>query len=102
LDESLQPVDKKNNELDQLHALWKAGDVQGMEKITIQKMQREYPELYRSINVDRNKAWLPKLQSLLEQNTETDVLVIVGALHLIGPEGVVKQLQAKGYRLERL
>ncbi len=102
LDETLQPMDKKNNELDQLHALWKTGDVIGMEKIVVYKMQQEYPDLYQSINVDRNNAWLPQLQNLLDKNSDQDVLVIVGTLHLIGPDGVVKKLQAKGYKVERL
>ena len=102
LQESLLPIEKKNNDLEQLHAFWKAGDVAGMEKITVQKMQREYPELYQSINVDRNNAWLPQLQNLLDKNAEQDVLVVVGALHLIGPDGVVKKLQSKGYKVERL
>lgn len=102
LDETLQPMDIKNNELDQLHALWKVGDVIGMEKIVVHKMQKEYPDLYQSINVDRNNAWVPQLQNLLDKNEEQDVLVVVGALHLIGPDGVVKKLQSKGYKVERL
>ena len=102
LEETLQPSDQKDNELDQLHALWKIGDVSAMEKIIVQKMQQEYPDLYQSINVDRNNAWLPQLQNLLDNNAEQDVLVVVGALHLIGPDGVVKKLQSKGYKVERL
>jgi uncharacterized protein YbaP (TraB family) len=102
LDETLQPMDQQNNELDQLHAYWKVGNVPEMERIVVQKMQHEYPDLYQSINVARNDAWVPQLQNLLDKNSEQDVLVIVGALHLIGPDGVVKKLQSKGYKVERL
>lgn len=102
LQESLQPADVQQDELNQLHNLWKVGNVAGMEKIVIQKMQREYPELYKSINVDRNNAWLPKVQNLLDENSEQNVMVVVGALHLIGPDGLVKKLQSKGYKVERL
>ena len=30
------------------------------------------------------------------------VLVVVGALHLLGPDGVVEKLRAKGYKVERV
>jgi uncharacterized protein YbaP (TraB family) len=102
LQESLQPAATQKDELNQLHELWKVGDVSGMEKIVIHKMRREYPDLYKRINVERNNAWLPKLQNLLDKNSEQDVLVVVGALHLIGPDGLVQKLQAKGYKLDRL
>jgi uncharacterized protein YbaP (TraB family) len=102
LQESLQPAVTQKDELNKLHELWKVGDVPGMEKIVVHKMRQEYPELYKRINVERNNAWLPKLQNLLDKNSEQDVLVVVGALHLIGPDGLVRKLQAKGYKLERL
>lgn len=93
---------RRNAELEQLRTLWTRGDAEGLEEITVSKMRREYPELYQSINVDRNQAWLPKLRQLLDDERETDVMVVVGALHLLGPDGLVQQLQAKGYAVERL
>ena len=33
---------------------------------------------------------------------DDDVLVVVGALHLLGEDGVVEKLQAKGYQVERV
>lgn len=93
---------RRNAELEQLRTLWARGDAESLEKITVSKMRREYPDLYQSINVDRNQAWLPKLMRLLDDERETDVMVVVGALHLLGPDGLVQQLQAKGYTVERL
>jgi uncharacterized protein YbaP (TraB family) len=66
------------------------------------EMRREYPELYRRVNVDRNDAWVPKLQRRLDGETQRDTLAVVGALHLIGEDGVVEKLRAKGYRVERI
>lgn len=103
LQEALQDSGKpRNSELEQLRVLWKAGDARKLEKITVTKMQKEYPELYRSINVERNQAWLPQLRRLLDEEREKDAMVVVGALHLLGPDGLVQQLQAKGYTVERL
>jgi len=103
LQEALQETGKpRNGELEQLREIWKEGDARKLESITVTKMQREYPELYQSINVQRNQAWLPQLRRLLDEEREKDAMVVVGALHLLGPDGLVQQLQSKGYTVERL
>lgn len=102
LNESLLEPTKSKQELDTLHRLWKAGETQSFERQTVTKMQREYPDLYQSINVARNNAWLPTLQNLLDAEHEDDALVVVGALHLVGPDGLVQLLKAKGYKVEQL
>ncbi len=102
LKESLLDTAKGKKELDTLHRLWKAGETQRFEQQTVTKMQREYPDLYQSINVTRNNAWLPKLQLLLDAENEKDALVVVGALHLVGPDGLVQLLKTKGYKVEQL
>jgi hypothetical protein len=103
LQEALGDSDNRRNaELEQLRTLWVSGDAEGLEKITVTKMRREYPDLYQSINVARNQAWLPQLRRLLDDEREADVMVVVGALHLLGPDGLVRQLQANGYKVERL
>jgi uncharacterized protein YbaP (TraB family) len=66
------------------------------------EMRRGYSPLYRRVDVDRNNAWVPTPQRLLDEETQRDSLVVVGALHLIGEDGVVQQLRAKGYRVERI
>lgn len=102
LNEALFDASSSKKELEQLHQLWKSGEVNDFEKQTVTKMRREYPDLYQSINVARNRAWLPQLQRLLDTAHEQDALVVVGALHLLGPDGLVQQLQAKGYTVEQL
>ena len=65
------------------------------------EMKRDYPALYRRINVQRNDAWLPKIEQRLVRKDD-DTLVVVGALHLLGEDGVVEKLRAKGYTVERI
>lgn len=89
-------------DLETLRRLWKAGDAAGLQRETIERMRREYPDLYRSVNVDRNHAWLPQVQAMLDAETKDDTLVVVGALHLLGDDGLVQLLRDKGYRVERL
>ena len=50
--------------------------------------------------VERNNAWMPQIEALL--TTEEVEFVLVGALHLVGDDGLLAQLSAKGYRVERL
>lgn len=102
LRESLQSPESADSELRQLHQAWKVGDVGKLEELTTKDFQSRYPELYQRINTDRNQAWLPKLKAMLDSGSSDDVLVVVGALHLLGPDGVVKGLQNEGYKVERI
>lgn len=102
LDETLSDSAQSRKQLEQLHRLWKSGNVADFETVTVTRMREEYPELYQSVNVERNQAWLPELRKLLDDGWQDDVLVVVGALHLLGPDGLVQLLQKQGYRVERL
>jgi uncharacterized protein YbaP (TraB family) len=103
LEDVLQDAEKMEENINRLHALWRAGDEAGLEAETNQRMRDDYPELYTRINRDRNLAWLPVLRSRLDQGgQDEDVLVVVGALHLLGEDGLVSLLKKAGYNVERL
>ena len=60
----------------------------------------EYPELNQAIVINRNHDWLPHVEQALR---ETDpVFIVVGALHLLGKEGLVSSLKGKGYLVKQL
>jgi len=40
--------------------------------------------------------------ALLKDNSRDNILVVVGALHLVGNDGVVRMLAKRGYRVERV
>jgi hypothetical protein len=61
---------------------------------------REYPAVHQKIIVDRNRRWLPEIERMIEQGEST--LVVVGAAHLVGKEGVIELLKARGYTLEQM
>lgn len=86
-----------------LHAGWKAGDVERLDRDLRGVMAAGAPESYRVVNVVRNDKWLPKLQARLDGHGKgDDSLAVVGAMHLLGADGVVEKLRAKGYRVERI
>jgi len=78
---------------------WRRGDADSIVAQTKQEFAK-YPELYQQLLAQRNRAWIPKIEQLF--NGKHDTLVVVGAAHLPGPDGVVKLLQAKGYKVERI
>lgn len=103
LEDVLSDAGEMEQNINRLHALWRQGDVAGMEAETNQRMREEYPELYARINRDRNLAWLPVIRKRLDRGGEDeDVLVVVGALHLLGEDGLVRLLRDAGYTVERL
>ncbi|WP_462115828.1 TraB/GumN family protein [Lysobacter xanthus] len=88
--------------LEELHGAWRRGDVATLERMTREEMRDRTPVTYQQLNADRNRAWMPALESRLAQGKGHDVLVVVGALHLLGEDGVVEQLRRRGYRVERV
>lgn len=102
LEESLNEADDATVEIEKLHGAWRRGDATALWNGMAAEMRTQYPALYRRINVARNDAWVPKLQRMLDGETRDDTLVVVGALHLLGDDGVVEKLRAKGYTVERI
>jgi len=78
---------------------WKAGDAPTVERIVLSALRQE-PQLYQRLLVDRNKAWIPKLEVLFTRKGHT--FVVVGAAHLVGPDGLISLLRAKGYTVEQM
>jgi uncharacterized protein YbaP (TraB family) len=102
LAEALEQADKGSVETTRLHDAWRRGDVDLLWTGMAADMKRDYPELYRRINVARNDAWVPKIRQRLAAPGSDDTLVVVGALHLLGEDGVVEKLRAHGYSVERI
>jgi uncharacterized protein YbaP (TraB family) len=72
---------------------WRDGDIEQL----AQRLEADfegYEALRARIVGDRNRAWLPQLEALLQQDGVS--LVVVGALHLVGPEGLPSLLESRG------
>lgn len=77
---------------------WRSGDLAKQEELGINPMRKEFPALYDSILVERNKSWMPQIEAFLK-TAETE-FILVGALHLAGQDGLIAQLRQLGYRVE--
>lgn len=101
LAEALDQAAEGPARIDRMHQQWRTGDAEGLWTGMAAELRRDYPQLYRRINVERNEAWVPQLVERLEAE-DGNSLVVVGALHLLGEDGVVEKLRARGYRVERI
>lgn len=102
LQDTLDDLAGMREDIARLHALWRAGDGEAIYAESGQELREKYPLLYQRLNVDRNRAWMPRVQALLDESQDDDALVVVGSIHLLGDNGLVKLLEAEGYTVERL
>ncbi|MDB4327356.1 TraB/GumN family protein [bacterium] len=97
---TLKEIKKMPEMLAKLHSTWLAGDMQGMADVGITPFKADYPIIYQDLLVTRNNNWLPKIVNML--NDQPTEFILVGALHLSGPDSVLAKLKAKGYKIEKL
>ena len=95
----LKDIDTEQANMTKLIDAWHQGDAPTVERLVLADMKGE-PAVYKRMLVDRNKNWIPKIDQLLSRNGTS--LVVVGAAHLVGPDGVIAMLRAKGYTIEQL
>lgn len=94
--EVLDSLDRE--ELDvEIENAWAAGDI-GPIVDEMRTMQAEAPRLYQALLVDRNRAWMPALTRMME--SEGRVVVVAGAAHMVGEDGLPTLLRAAGYEVE--
>ncbi len=95
--QTLQEVNSIPAELEQMKTAWRSGNIAMLKKIGINQMKKDFPSMYKTLLVERNNAWFPKIETML---TNKDIeFVLVGALHLAGEHGLIKQLSKKGYHV---
>ena len=94
--------DEIREETEWLHAQWREGDVDALYWGMAAAMKARDPALYARLNTQRNAAWVSRIKAMLDAPGGDDAMVAVGTLHLLGAEGLVQQLAASGYTVERL
>lgn len=77
---------------------WKTGDAEKLDSI-LKISHAEEPDIYDRFFIQRNKRWISIIQRLMNQ--DDDVLIIVGAGHLVGKDSVIELLKKKGYDVQQ-
>lgn len=86
--------------LDELSIAWERGDLATLERVVIDEFQAEAPDVYEIIFVRRNHVWVETLMGELA-GSGVD-FVAVGAGHMLGDDGLVALLRARGVTVERV
>ena len=97
---TLRDIDEIPTTMKTIKEAWRYGDVGKLKEVALEPMQTDFPKLYDSLVVQRNNAWLPKIETMLE--TKDVELILVGALHLVGADSVLEQLASRGCHIEKL
>ena len=62
--------------------------------LDVSKQDTEHPEFMEYVLYKRNREWMEKLPGIIDNDSS---FIVVGALHLAGPEGIIQGLQNQGY-----
>ena len=98
LRETVSELDLLDRNIDEIVRSWADGDEAVLAKLLLAGMV-EFPEIHQKVLVERNRRWLPEIEKSLEQASEA--LIVVGAAHLVGPDGIIEMLKTKGYSVEQ-
>jgi hypothetical protein len=79
---------------------WRSGDLATLEDLAATPLREQFPKVYHSLLVTRNNAWMSQIETMA---ASSDVeLVLVGALHLAGEDGLLAMLGRRGYRITQM
>jgi uncharacterized protein YbaP (TraB family) len=91
---SLDHMDEHPNGMIDSDFMWLTGDPSAP---SLDRMRTQYPALYQYIQVKRNAWWADKINQLLK--TEKTYFVLIGRLHVVGPDSIPAQLIRGGIAL---
>lgn len=98
LEASLREAATDPDEYARLVDAWMRGDGAEIYRHDILTLRRDAPALFQILITQRNAAWTRVLDQRL--TGAGNVVVVVGAAHLLGPDGVPAQLRALGYQVD--
>ena len=97
LREGMESLDAELAEIKALVNAWRTGNAAAVERVALESL-KDAPEVYQSLLADRNKRWMPVIETCVQTRR---CFIVVGAAHLVGPDGLVTLLKQRGYRVEQ-
>ncbi len=99
LKEALDDIGADPGVFDRIAADWQRGDVAALRREVVDRVRDEDPVLYQRILVQRNRRFAARIEALARSG-HGHVFVVVGAGHLIGPDGVPAMLRRDGLKVK--
>ena len=84
---------------ERIMSAWRRGDVEALARIT-HESYRDFAAFGDRLLGVRNHSWMPKLEGYLKSGQT--YLVVVGAAHLGGSDGLLALFRARNYKVEQL
>jgi uncharacterized protein YbaP (TraB family) len=98
LNQTLKDLETVNELAADLVKFWKAGNAKGLHELLYRSF-KDYPDIHDRLLIQRNKKWVEEIEVQMRENK--NVLFVVGAGHLVGPESVVDLLKKRGYKVKQ-
>jgi uncharacterized protein YbaP (TraB family) len=96
LKSTMAELDTAVKGVNEMAQAWAFGNVAAIETMTLTAL-KESPELYARMLVERNHNWVPQIETCLKSNAAC--FIVVGAAHLVGPDGLPTLLAKRGYKV---
>ncbi|MFI4973127.1 MAG: TraB/GumN family protein [Caulobacterales bacterium] len=100
LEDSLHEDSRPMSQIKNIEAAWLAGDLARLGPMLTQEMSTERPALYDLLIRRRNRAWAAVIAEQLHHPGVQ--MVSVGALHMVGRDGLTSLLRARGFKVVRV
>lgn len=97
---SIRDLKSVKQQYEKMLEAWKKGDVKELNDFMVADIKTKTPKVYKELIVERNENWLPMFDAY--QKTPQKEFILVGAGHLVGPDGILKALSLKGYKIKKL
>jgi uncharacterized protein len=99
IESSLEGIEHMDGMMEEAVNAWRKGDMDGLYTLLgADEMETEYPSIYQNLIIERNRQWYPKIRQAMTKGTPN--LVLVGALHLGGPDSLRVMFEDAGYQVE--
>lgn len=96
---SIDDMGRMEITMNEIKSAWLNGDENKMIDVGLTEMIRDYPGIYQSLLVKRNNNWMPHIERMMSDRKVE--MVLVGALHLVGKDGLLQQLRNKDYTVKQ-
>lgn len=99
--QNLDQLDETEQFMQQTLAAWRSGDREALTELVSDMHDTEVGQrFYQRLLTERNQDWVEQIDAMLQ--TPQVEFVLVGALHLAGPDNVLDLLKARGYQVRQL
>ncbi len=97
---SIADLENTEEMMEQMITAWRSGNAPQLKELFVDDMREQAPEVYDSLLRQRNLKWMPQIEAMLRDSDNE--FVLVGAAHLVGEDGLLEMLQARGYNVSQL